>query len=400
MKPRRLWHWWAMDDEGVLNTGHTFASDRATLTQALAALAQVPLRIKAGRHYTARHWQPDAKISLFRQLGTLLNTGVSLAEAFRLLGEGEVQPHWQALMLDIRQRLQSGEPFSETLRQWPDVFSPLSAAMMAVGERTGSMATCCEKLAHQQQRQRALQKKVAKALRYPLFILAVAVLVSLGMLLFVLPQFTAIYRSFDAPLPGFTSAVIALAEGLQAQGLTLGAVLCTVGWAARRFIRHSAKSQRQLQRGMLRFPLLGALWQGSQLSLLYNTLSLTQTAGLTLLVSLQSAEEVFTARIWQEAIAEMRPLLSGGEPLHQCMAQSGLFTSLCLQLIRTGEETGTLDTLLKRLAEWHEQGTHERADNLAATLEPLLMLVTGGLVGALVIAMYLPLFGLGEAMSG
>ncbi|MGV3345363.1 protein transport protein HofC [Enterobacteriaceae bacterium LUAb1] len=399
MKTLKLWQWWAMDAQGVIQQGVMFCSDSTVLTHRLVQNNMALIKLKSGRHYQRRHWHPEQKIALFHQIGTLLHAGLSLPDAIKLLADGELRLHWQALMHDLYQRLLQGEPFSEVLNAWPEIFPPLYSSMMSVGELTGTLATCCTALAQQQMRQRQLQKKVLKALRYPLFILLIALAVSVGMMLFVLPQFAAIYASFDAPLPAFTRSVLLLSEILQHQG---GIILfiSILLWLLRRYFLYRVGWQRCEQRLLLRLPLISSVWRGGQLTLIYTTLSLTQRAGLTLLQGLQAVEKVLTSVLWQQAILALQKHIAEGYPLHQGIGLSGLFTPLCRQLLRTGEETGTLDTLLVQLAEWHETHTHELADTLAASLEPLMMLMTGIIVGMLVIAMYLPLFGLGEVISG
>ncbi|WP_075182200.1 protein transport protein HofC [Pantoea sp. 1.19] len=401
MTTRKLWYWTALDANGALHTGCTFASSRQVLDEMLwqqQRLQTLSVR-RLARQHRFHHRDHERLIALFRQLGTLLHTGITLSDALRLLADGDPLPAWRALLADLRLQLNQGTPLATALQAWPDVFSPLCAAMIAVGELTGRLAACCEQLAAQQTRQRLLQQKVVKALRYPLLILLVALAVSAGMLLFVLPQFAAVYRSLDAPLPTFTRMLLDLAAALAQWGGAApplcGLALLLYRAAGRRYSSFVARQQRLL----LRCPLLGPLWQGSQLARLYATLTLTQTAGLTLVQSLSAAERVLPPPLWQEAIAALRAHIAGGNTLHSGIAAQPLFTPLCRQLIRTGEESGTLDVLLERLAVWHEARSLERADSLAAAMEPVMLLLTGGLVGALVIGMYLPLFGLGDALS-
>ena len=149
---------------------------------------------------------------------------------------------------------------------------------------------------------------------------------------------------------------------------------------------------------MLRLPLFSNLWRGSQLSQIYAILQLTQQAGITLLQGLQAAEATLTTRLWRDAVVELQQHITRGEPLHQAMRAHPLFTPLCMQLVLVGEEAGALDTMLARLAEWHEARTLALADALAASLEPVMMVIVGAIVGTLVIAMYLPVFGLGNVM--
>lgn len=216
---------------------------------------------------------------------------------------------------------------------------------------------------------------------------------------FVLPQFTTIYRSFNTPLPLVTRAVIALSEGLMQYAVWwLGVLLI----APLLIIRLRRKPQWQLREAawLLKLPLFGPLIRGQLLSQIYTVLSLMQGAGIPLLQSLSSVEETLASPLWRQAVGRVKEGIASGLPLWRALEQETVFTALCIQLVRTGEETGSLDLMLEKLAGWHLAQTSERAQTLAATLEPLMMMVIGLIVGTLVVAMYLPIFRLGDAMSG
>lgn len=393
-----LFIWQAVDNAGNMQHGELLAASKEDIMQQLFDRELLPVTWRKRKTWHARHWKWSQKIAFMRQLATLLKAGLPLSEGLRLLADGHPHPGWRALLNALQTSVLKGEAFSAALRQWPQIFPPLWPALMQVGELTGQLDECCYQLAQQQARQQLLWQKVRKALRYPLFILLVATGVTLGMLLLVLPEFVAVYSAFNAPLPAFTSAVMALSQGLQRHGwlMALLILLPMLGW--RKLHKDCVAWQRREQRGMLRLPLIAPLWRGSQLSQIFAILQLTQKAGLTLLQSLQAAEETLTPLIWREAIHDLQQHIAQGLPLYQALEQHILFTPLCYQLIRTGEEAGALDEMLARLAEWHEGQTLARAENLAAGLEPMMMVVIGIIVGTLVIAMYLPVFGLGEVI--
>ncbi|MBU5377855.1 MAG: protein transport protein HofC [Pantoea sp.] len=393
-----LYRWQAVNGQQQLHEGQLLAADEESLLRQLAEQDLLPISWQRRKTWRARDWKWQQKIDLVRQLATLLKAGLPLAQGLALLSQGHPHPGWQLLLHALRLRILRGEPFSQALSQWPQIFPPLFAALMQVGELTGQLDVCCAQLADQQARQQHLWNKVIKALRYPLFILLVAVAVSVGMLLFVLPEFVSVYASFNAPLPAFTAAVMALSVGLQRWGgwLAVALLLSAAAWRALR--RRSPAWQLWEQRLMLRLPLLSDLWRGSQLSQIYAVLQLTQRAGITLLQGLQAAEATLTTRLWRDAVVALQHHIAQGEPLHQAMQDHPLFTPLCMQLVHVGEEAGALDTMLARLAEWHEAQTLTLADTLASSLEPAMMVIVGAIVGTLVIAMYLPVFGLGNVI--
>lgn len=398
MSRLNLYRWQAIDSRDRLLTGQSLAANEAGLLHQLSEQALLPVSWQQRRAWHGRSWKWQQKIDLVKQLATLLKAGLPLSDGLELLAQGHPHAGWQWLLRALRQQVLSGIPFSRALSQYPQIFPALYPALIQVGELTGQLDRCCERLAEQQAKQQYLWQKVSKALRYPLFILLVSLLVSAGMLLFVLPEFVTVYATFNAPLPAFTRMVMALASMLQNWGgvcFTLLAMI-TAGW--QQLHRRLPAWQRWQQRMLLRLPLLATLWRGSQLSQIYGILHLTQQSGITLLSGLQAVEATLTARLWREAIVGLQQEIASGHSLYQVMQAYPLFTPLCLQLIHAGEEAGTLDTMLARLAEWHETQTLARADALAAALEPMMMLITGGIVGSLVIAIYLPVFGLGEVI--
>lgn len=400
MAALRLFSWQALDEGGRFQQGAFFCQNREQVIGRLIAMGHIPLKLSCGKRYRPSAWQGESKTACFRQLSTLLKSGLTLSVSLGLLSEDHADAGWQALLVDIQQRVSEGTAFSAALAQWPEVFPPLYAALMNVGELTGKLDECCFQLASQQEREQQLKKKVMKALRYPLFILALALIVSYGMLVWILPEFAAVYHSFDAPLPAFTVAVIAFSDWLQHYGVTLLPPVVLVSLCLKNIHRLPVNWQRSMERNLLRLPLAGALYKGAQLSAIFTTLTLTQQAGLPLLQGLQAVEQTLHQRIWRECIAQFQQHISAGNPLHTLLKQHPLFTPLCGQLIKVGEEAGMLDSMLARLAALHENSTSERAGTLAAALEPVMMIVTGLIVGALVVAMYLPVFNLGNALGG
>ncbi|ALB61668.1 Type IV fimbrial assembly protein PilC [Cronobacter condimenti 1330] len=394
----QLWRWRGVNKEGAGCTGMLWAQDKVNASLQLLDSDIHPLSLKRAS-VNKRHWNSEHKILVIRQLAALLQAGVSLTQGLTMLASQHPVAQWQALLGQLAKQLGRGVAFSETLRQWTDIFPPLYISLMQTGELTGKLDVCCQQLAQQQEDQQRLRKQVIKALRYPAFIFAVALLLTLGMTCFVLPQFTAIYRSFNTPLPLITRAVIAFSEGLMKYAVWW---LCVMLLVVMVIIRLRRRPQWQLQEAawLLKLPLFGPLIRGQQLSQIYTVLSLMQRAGIPLLQSLSSVEETLASPLWRQAVSRVKTCISGGLPLWKALEREWVFTALCIQLIRTGEETGALDMMLEKLAGWHLEQTSERAQTLAATLEPLMMIAIGLIVGTLVVAMYLPIFRLGDAMSG
>jgi len=306
---------------------------------------------------------------------------------------------WQALLHRLAARLEQGESFSGAMAQWPDVFPPLYLAMVHTGELTGNLDECCFKLAGQQKTQLALARKVKKALRYPLIILALAFVVVLAMVYLVLPEFATIYQTFNTPLPALTKGVIAFADIIQLCGIPL-LILGILAAGAFRGLRHHQGWLRYRQRVLLACPQMGQLIRGQRLSQIFTVLALTQRSGIAFLQGLESVGNTLTCPWWREKILAVHHDITQGQSISAALSATGMFTPLCIQLIGTGEASGALDTMLQNLAQHHSEQTSHQADNLASLLEPLLLVVTGIIIGTLVVAMYLPIFHLGDAMSG
>lgn len=394
----QLWRWQGLNSQGERQAGAAWASDRAAALLLLQDAGLHPLLLKKAS-VNKRLWRAEHSLPFIRQLATLLHAGITLTEGLSLLARQQPSAQWRALLESIAAEVHSGTPFSQALRRWPEIFSPLAISLIQTGEMTGKLDICCEKLAVQQEEQLRLRRQVGKALRYPLIILGMAVLMMLGMAGFVLPQFAAIYRSFDTPLPLITQIVIAFSEGLIRYAplwLLTGAALTGAVF----YCRKRASWRMAEDRLHLKLPLFGLLIRGQKLSQMYTVLAMTQQAGIPLLQGLTSVEETFTSPFWQSTVSRIREHIAQGFAFWKALENETAMTALCVQMIRTGEETGALDLMLARLAQWHTQKTQRQAETLAASLEPLMMVVTGLIVGTLVVAMYLPLFNLGDAMSG
>ncbi len=361
--------------------------------QALQHERIIPLAL---RRCTVRSalWHPRYSGQIIHQLATLLQAGLPLAEGLELLAQQQTGAQWQALLRTLAQDLAQGISLSSALERWPQAFPPLYLAMIRTGELTGKLDLCCFHLARQQREQLQLSEKVKKALRYPLIILTLAVFVVLAMVTLVLPEFAAIYKTFNTPLPLLTQAVMGLAALVQAHILTLLALLVAMVVIACKLRRHP-----RWQYVLLHVPVMGTLMRGQKLGQIFTVLSLTQQAGIAFLQGVESVEETVESGYWQEKLREIRSDIEQGMPVWSSFQKASVFTPLCIQLIRTGEVSGSLDVMLMNLARHHTEQTFQQADNLAALLEPLLLVVTGLIIGTLVVAMYLPIFHLGDAMS-
>lgn len=398
MQAKRLWLWRGLDDAGQRCHGARWATNRLAVAEALQTEQIFILTLRRSTVRTAA-WCGTHRCEVVRQLATLLKAGLTLPDALLMLSRQHPVRQWQALLQSLAEDLAQGTALSAAMRRWPAVFPPIYIAMIHTGELTGALDECCFQLAAQQKAELQLAGKVKKALRYPLIVLTLAVAVTLAMILLVLPEFAAIYRTFNTPLPALTRGVMALAGIVTHAGpwaLAAALLLAAGGYT----LRNSLPWLRYRQRLLLSIPVVGGLVRGQKLSQIFTVLALTQRAGIPFLQGLESVESTLTCPYWREAIHYIHQEITQGMPVWAALKNSGEFSALCIQLVQTGEASGALDTMLDNLARHHSELTQQQADSLATLLEPLMLVVTGIIIGTLIVAMYLPIFHLGDAMSG
>lgn len=398
-KEWRLYQWQAVDTLGSIQQGNSIEINKDIIYQQLFAAGLQPVSIRMKQRLRRHFWKNQERVAFVRQLATLLQAGLPLMNSLTLLGNEHTKPAWNCVLLNIAKGVREGKPLSEMLGQYPDTFPDIYRQIISIGELTGQLDKCCLQLATQQEQQAELRDKVKKALRYPLLVSAIATIVTLLMLTLVLPEFAKIYASFDAKLPWFTQMLINTSEALITTGpwIAGGLLLCCFAYLQKMHPHIHWKLREQ--RLLLRLPLTSRLVTDSSLGQIFQTLAMTQQAGMTLIAGLAAASASVSNLHFQAALSQIREQIIQGIPLHKAFVQSPLFPTLCHQLIKIGEESGSLDELLQKLAQLHNHKANSLADTLSQTIEPVLMAVMGIIVGGLVIAMYLPIFQLGSVMG-
>lgn len=398
-KEWRLYQWQAVDTLGSIQQGNSIEINKDIIYQQLFAAGLQPVSIRMKQRLRRHFWKNQERVAFVRQLATLLQAGLPLMNSLTLLGNEHTKPAWNCVLLNIAKGVREGKPLSEMLGQYPDTFPDIYRQIISIGELTGQLDKCCLQLATQQEQQAELRDKVKKALRYPLLVSAIATIVTLLMLTLVLPEFAKIYASFDAKLPWFTQMLINTSEALITTGpwIAGGLLLCCFGYLQKMHPHIHWKLREQ--RLLLRLPLTSRLVTDSSLGQIFQTLAMTQQAGMTLIAGLAAASASVSNLHFQAALSQIREQIIQGIPLHKAFVQSPLFPTLCHQLIKIGEESGSLDELLQKLAQLHNHKANSLADTLSQTIEPVLMAVMGIIVGGLVIAMYLPIFQLGSVIG-
>ncbi|HTE42312.1 MAG TPA: type II secretion system F family protein [Steroidobacteraceae bacterium] len=338
-------------------------------------------------------------IALFsRQLATMLQAGIPMVQAFEIVGNGHDKPAMQKLIIAIKSDVESGTALHEALKKHPLYFDKLYTNLVEAGEHAGALESLLDKIATYQEKTEALKKKIKKALFYPTAVMVVAVIVTIILLIFVIPQFESLFKGFGADLPAFTQMVINASRFLQDNGIYVGAVAFGAGYAFLWFKKRSRKMQEMLDRMLLKAPIIGPIMVKAAIARYSRTLSTMFAAGVPLVEALTSVAGATGNIVYEEATLKIRDEVSTGQRLQRSMESTGLFPNMVIQMIAVGEESGSLDAMSSKVADFYEADVDAAVDGMSSLLEPLIMAILGVLVGGMVIAMYLPIFKLGAVV--
>jgi len=340
-----------------------------------------------------------ADIAIFaRQIATMMHAGVPLVQSFEIIGEGNDKPSMQKLILGIKSEVESGVSLAEALAKEPLYFDPLFINLVNAGEQSGALETMLDKLATYKEKVEALKAKVKKALFYPIAVLVVAFIVTVILLVFVVPQFEELFNSFGADLPAMTQFVINLSEFMQSWWWVIAGSIAGGVYLFIRIKKTSPKLQRSWDRLALKAPVVGEIATKSAIARFARTLETMSAAGVPLVEAMESVAGATGNIIYHDASLKIRDEVSQGTQLQTSMRNTGLFPNMAIQMVSIGEEAGSLDAMLSKVADFYETEVDNAVDALTSLLEPIIMAVLGVLVGGLIIAMYLPIFKLGSVV--
>lgn len=338
-------------------------------------------------------------IALFtRQLATMMSAGVPLLQAFDIIGEGFDNPNMRKMVDDIKQDVAAGNSLANSLRKQPQYFDDLYCNLVDAGEQSGALETLLDRVATYKEKTEALKKKIKKAMTYPAAVVVVAVIVSAILLIKVVPQFQSVFEGFGAQLPAFTLMVIAISEVLQEWWLLVLGGIFVLAFVLRHFYKKSEKFRDAVDRGLLKIPLVGSILYKSAIARYARTLATTFAAGVPLVDALDSVAGATGNVVFRNAVEKIKGDVSTGMQLNFSMRTTGVFSSMAIQMTAIGEESGSLDEMLSKVATFYEDEVDNMVDNLTTLMEPMIMAVLGVLVGGLIIAMYLPIFQLGNVV--
>ena len=338
-------------------------------------------------------------IAIFvRQLATMMKAGVPLIQSFEIVADGLENPSLSELVNTIKTDVASGNSFAGALRKHPRHFDDLFCNLVDSGEKSGALETMLDRVASYMEKTETLKKKVKKAMTYPISVVVVAFIVTVILLIKVVPQFEAMFTNFGADLPVFTQFVVGISEWMQEYWLILIGVLVVAFFVFKEAKVRSEKFRDALDRLTLRLPIVGMIVDKSSVARFSRVLSTTFAAGVPLVDALESVAGATGNVVYRNAVNIIRDDVASGTQLQYSMRQTGVFPAMAVQMVSIGEESGALDTMLDKVAEYFEEEVDNLVDNMTTLMEPIIMAVLGVLVGGLIIAMYLPIFQMGQVV--
>lgn len=333
-----------------------------------------------------------------RQMATMMKAGVPLVQAFDIVADGLENPNLKKLVLTIRDSVASGGGFAPSLREHPKYFDDLFCNLVDAGEQAGALETMLDRIATYKEKTEKLKAKIKKALSYPIAVVVVAIIVTGILLVKVVPQFAETFSSFGANLPAFTLFVLGLSELAQSYWLIILFGLAGSVFLFKEAARRSTAFAYLIDRYILKIPIVGQIIYLSVMARFARTLSTTFAAGVPLIEALSSVAGAAGNKIYADAILKVREDVSTGIQLNTALKTRGIFPTLLIQMAAIGEESGALDAMLDKVATYYEEAVDNTVDSLTSLLEPMIMSVLGILVGGLMVAMYLPIFQLGQVV--
>ncbi|GAB3011422.1 type II secretion system F family protein [Bowmanella dokdonensis] len=335
---------------------------------------------------------------LSRQIATMLGAGVTLIQTIDMIAQGHSKARMRKLLTDIGNEVKAGNPLSSALRKHPDHFEDLYCDLVETGEQSGALETIYDRIATYKEKAEALKSKIKKAMFYPIAVVVVAFIVTTILLIFVVPQFEEIFSSFGAELPAFTQLVLGISRFVQDYGLYIAAAAFVGAILFQRSYKKSRQLRDSLDKKILKIPVIGEILKKASIARFTRTLSTTFAAGVPLIGALESAAGAAGNAVFRDAILFIRKEVAGGMPMHTAMRATAVFPDMVTQMIAIGEESGAVDEMLSKIATIYESEVDDMVDGLTSLLEPMIMAVLGVVIGGLIIAMYLPIFQMGNVV--
>ena len=398
-----MFQWEGTDRAGKRIKGEMSGTSDALVKAQLRRQGINPLKVKkkpksifAG---SGRRKITPKDIAVFsRQMATMMSSGVPLVQSFEIVGRGHENPAMQELILSIKSDVEAGSNLADALAKHPLYFDDLYVNLIRAGEAAGILESLLHKIATYKEKTEAIKAKIKKALTYPLAVLVVAFIVTAILMIFVIPQFSELFQGFGADLPAMTQFVVDLSDAFVAYWYLIFGGLGIAIWGFIEAKRRSRPFNHLLQRMALKVPVFGEIIRKATIARFARTLSTMFAAGVPLVEAMESVAGATGNIVYYEGTMKMRDDIATGVQLQASMRETNLFPNMMVQMVAIGEESGALDSMLAKVADFYEEEVDNAVDNLSSLMEPMVMVILGVLIGGLVIAMYLPIFKMGAVV--
>ena len=400
-----VYNWQGRTRDGAKKKGALEAANEAAVTAQLRSQGILPTKVKVKPKdveeiftFLQKRVKTKDLVIFTRQFAVMIDAGLPLVQCLQILADQSENPSLKRVVDEVRNEVESGSTFAEALAKHPKVFDDLYVNLVSAGEQAGALETLLDKIATYKEKTEAIKKKVKKALFYPAAVVVVAFIVTAILLIYVIPEFESLFDGFGADLPAFTRFVIDISNFVRSEGWIIAIGMIGGASAFIYFRKRSRSMQHFLDRVVLRIPIIGPILNKSAIARYARTLSTTFAAGVPLVEALDSVAGATGNIVYETAVLQMRDEVATGTRLQRAMENTDLFPNMVNQMIAVGEESGSLDDMSGKVADFYEEEVDNAVDSMSSLLEPLIMAVLGVLVGGLVIAMYLPIFKMGAVV--
>ncbi|MEL0584472.1 MAG: type II secretion system F family protein [Candidatus Thiodiazotropha sp. (ex. Lucinoma kazani)] len=396
-----LYKWEGTDKKGARLSGETRATDVNMVKADLRRQGVNPLKVrkKATSIFSTKKKITSADVTVFsRQLATMMSAGVPMVQAFDIVGRGHENPSMQELILTIKADVEGGTALADALKKHPLYFDDLFVNLVRAGEHAGVLENLLHKIATYKEKTESIKGKIKKAMFYPAAIVAAAIGVTAILLIFVIPQFESLFSNFGADLPAFTQMVVNLSHFVREWWWAMIGGFIVFSYVASNTWKRSRKFRHGVDRTLLKVPVIGMILNKSAIARFSRTLATMSAAGVPLVEALDSVAGATGNVVYSDAVLRMREDVATGQSLQMAMKQRNIFPNMVVQMVSIGEESGSLDDMLNKVADFYEEQVDNAVDAMSSLMEPLIMVVLGTLVGGMVVAMYLPIFKLGAVV--
>jgi type IV pilus assembly protein PilC len=396
-----LYAWEGMDKKGSRLSGESRGSDINMVKADLRRQGVTPLKVKkkATSVLSFKKKITSADITVFsRQLATMMAAGVPLVQAFDIVGRGHENPSMQELILTIKADVEGGTALADALKKHPLHLEDLFVNLVRAGEHAGVLESLLHKIATYKEKTESIKGKIKKAMFYPAAVIVAAIVVTTILLIFVIPQFESLFTNFGADLPAFTQLVVDLSHFVRDTWWAILIGLMAITYVFANTWKRSRKFRHGIDRVLLKIPVIGMILNKSAIARFSRTLATMSAAGVPLVEALDSVSGATGNVVYSDAVLRMREDVATGQSLQLAMKQRNLFPNMVVQMVSIGEESGSLDDMLNKVADFYEEQVDNAVDAMSSLMEPLIMVVLGTLVGGLVVAMYLPIFKMGSVI--